>query len=193
MKKIFLFLASLLFALPIADARAETSSPEASLRQGMVLMSDDIDDGSTLSMDHVYDGFGCTGANISPHLIWEGAPEGTKSFGLSVYDPDAPTGSGWWHWQVFNIPAETAEISRGASMSQTMPAGAVEAFSDYDAQGFGGACPPKGDDPHRYIFTLFALDVETLPLDANTGQAKIGYHLNAHALAKASFTARYGH
>lgn len=158
-------------------------------QNSFVLASNDVKNGETLPMAQVY--HGCGGGNVSPHLAWSGAPEGTKSFAVTVYDPDAPTGSGWWHWQVFNIPADVTEIATGASM-KSMPAGVVENFSDYDEQGFGGACPPEGDPPHRYIFTVFALDVEKLPLTEKDSAAKVGFHLNAHKLASASLTATYG-
>ncbi len=178
MRKLVLFI---IFLIAGAPAMAQGT---------MKLTSNDITDGGTLPMDQVYGG--CGGQNISPQLSWSGAPAGTKSFAVTVYDPDAPTGSGWWHWQVFNIPADVSELARGASM-KAMPAGAVENFSDYDEQGFGGACPPKGDAPHRYIFTVFALDVEHLPLSEKDSAAKVGFHLNAHTIEKAQITATYGH
>jgi Raf kinase inhibitor-like YbhB/YbcL family protein len=161
------------------------------MAQGMMtLSSNDVTDGGTLDMAQVYNG--CGGGNVSPHLTWSGAPEGTKSFAVTVYDPDAPTGSGWWHWQAFNISPDVSELSTGASMTDAMPAGAVENTNDYDEQGFGGACPPEGDPPHRYIFTVFALDVEALPLTEKDSAAKVGFHLNAHKLDSASITATYG-
>ncbi len=157
----------------------------------MTLTSDDVQDGAVLSSTQVFNGFGCTGDNLSPQLSWGGAPKNTKSFGITVYDPDAPTGSGWWHWSVFNIPANVNSIETGASM-KSMPMGAVENFSDYDAQGFGGACPPQGDKPHRYIIKVHALSVDKLPLDENASSAKIGYYLGAKAIETVEITAIYG-
>ena len=158
----------------------------------MSLQSNDIRDGQTLSHAQVYNGFGCTGENISPHLSWKNLPEGTKSLALTLYDPDAPTGSGWWHWVAFNIPVDVKNIDSGASLS-SMPQGTVESLTDFGSVGFGGACPPKGDKPHRYILTLFALDIEKLDLDETASGAKVGYFLNMHTIEKASITATYGH
>jgi Raf kinase inhibitor-like YbhB/YbcL family protein len=100
-----------------------------------------------------FGGFGCSGQNISPELHWSNAPEGTKSFAVTVYDPDAPTGSGWWHWMIVNIPAEVNAIAANASAEHKLPKGAVETMTDYGFSGFGGACPPKGHGMHAYIFT----------------------------------------
>lgn len=144
-----------------------------------------------LGIDQVYNGFGCSGKNISPDLSWNDAPKGTKSYALTVYDPDAPTGSGWWHWVVFNIPAKTTSLPAGASLD-SMPKGAVESMTDYGKNGFGGACPPKGHGMHRYVVTLYALDVEKLDLDASASPALAGFNINSHAIAKASLVAYYG-
>jgi Raf kinase inhibitor-like YbhB/YbcL family protein len=113
---------------------------------------------------------------------------------VTVYDPDAPTGSGWWHWIVFNIPKTVHRLPRGAGdpKSGLMPEGAVQGVTDFGTVGYGGACPPKGDRPHRYIFTVYALDVAKLPLDAKSSPALVGYMLEKHALAKASLMAYYG-
>nr|WP_246163925.1 YbhB/YbcL family Raf kinase inhibitor-like protein [Roseospira marina] len=159
----------------------------------MTLSSDDMTDGGTLADAHVYDGFGCTGANLSPSLSWSGAPEGTQSYVVTAYDPDAPTGSGWWHWTVFNIPADTTSLPKGAGSGEApLPEGAVQGRTDYATSGFGGACPPEGDDPHRYIFTVYAMPDESLPLDENAPGAMVGFFVNAGALDSASLTATYG-
>jgi Raf kinase inhibitor-like YbhB/YbcL family protein len=157
----------------------------------MVLTSPDMVDGGTLPADHVFNGFGCTGPNLSPALEWSGAPEGTGSFILTLYDPDAPTGSGWWHWTVVNIPAKVGSLPEGAS-PDGLPPGSAEGRTDFGMPGFGGACPPKGAPPHRYVFTLFAMPEETLPLDANSSGALVGFYANATALEKASLTVTYG-
>jgi Raf kinase inhibitor-like YbhB/YbcL family protein len=160
--------------------------------QEFTLKSDQI--GGQLTIEQVYSGFGCTGKNISPALKWSDAPKTAKSFAVTVYDPDAPTGSGWWHWVVFNIPATVTELKTDAGDPQKRiaPQGSVQSMTDYGKPGFGGACPPIGDKPHRYIFTVFALDVPKLDLDEKAGAALVGYMLNQHALAKASLISYYG-
>lgn len=158
------------------------------------LLSVTIKPNATLSQDQVFDGFGCTGKNISPALSWSGAPAGTKSFAVTVYDPDAPTGSGWWHWIVFNIPPTVMALPAGAgdAAGRLLPAGVVQGRTDFGKPGFGGACPPQGDKPHRYIFTVYALKLEKLDVAADAGGAMIGFMINANQIGKASFTARYG-
>ena len=141
----------------------------------------------------MFNGFGCTGLNKSPQLSWSNAPKDTKSFAINVYDPDAPTGSGWWHWSIFNIPVSLNSLESGASQNKDkLPPGAIQGRTDYGTSEYGGACPPQGDKPHRYIFTVYALDVEKLDLDTNSSGALVGYFLNKHALAKASITAKFG-
>ena len=156
------------------------------LAEGLTLTSKDLK--GQLSINEVFNGFGCTGKNISPELSWKDAPEGTKSFALTVYDPDAPTGSGWWHWVVFNIPATTHSFVKGVDLSESS---AVESTTDFGGTGFGGACPPEGDKAHRYIFTIHALDVEKLDLKANANPALAGYYINAHTISKASLISYY--
>lgn len=164
------------------------------MAEGFFLSSSDVQ--GQLAINQVYNGFGCTGKNISPQLSWKNAPAETKSFAITAYDPDAPTGSGWWHWLVFNIDKTVDHLNSGASGitegAKAMPAGAVESVTSYGAKGFGGACPPVGDKPHRYIFTVYALDVEKLDIDPQARAELIGYNLNAHAIAKASIMAYYG-
>lgn len=150
--------------------------------------------GKKLATAQVFNGFGCTGQNVSPALVWKGAPAGTKSLAVTVYDPDAPTGSGWWHWVVYNLPASTQELAEGVGTAEgaKLPAGTLQGRTDFGAPGFGGACPPVGDKPHRYIFTVHALKVEKLEVPADATAALIGYMLNANKLGTASFTATYG-
>lgn len=168
----------------------------ASLAQaaGFTLSSPTIKPGSTLTQAQVFNGFGCSGQNISPALKWSGAPAGTKSFAVTLYDPDAPTGSGWWHWVVINLPADTAGLAEGAGAAdgKALPAGAQQGRTDFGAPGFGGACPPKGDKPHRYIFTVYALKTDKIDVPADATAALIGYMLNANKLATARFTAKFG-
>ncbi len=158
------------------------------------LASSDIAPNATLTQEQVFNGFGCSGKNISPALSWSGAPAGTQSYALTVYDPDAPTGSGWWHWVVVNIPVATQGIGKGAGTAdgKAMPTGSQQVRTDFGALGFGGACPPVGDQPHRYIFTVFALKTLKLDMPADGTAALAGFMINANVLAKASFTAYYG-
>ena len=161
---------------------------------GFALSSPTIAPNSTLSKAQVFKGFGCTGDNISPALHWTPGPAGTKSYALTVYDPDAPTGSGWWHWVIYDIPASVTGLAQGAGdvSGKQLPAGAVQGRTDYGSAGFGGACPPVGDKPHHYIFTVYALKQDKLDVPADASPALIGYMIHANELAKASFTARYG-
>ena len=137
--------------------------------------------------------FGCAGENKSPHLAWSGAPAATKSFAVTCYDPDAPTGSGFWHWLVVNIPPNVTEleIDAGNRHSSNLPSGALQTRTDYGAPGYGGPCPPPGDHPHRYLFTVFAVGVERLEVAADTSAAVVGFHLNFNTLAKATFMGLY--
>lgn len=128
--------------------------------------------------------------NRSPQLSWSGAPEGTRSFAVTCYDPDAPTGSGFWHWTVANIPADVTELAEGAS-SDGLPEGAVEGRTDFGEPGFGGAAPPPGHGPHRYIFTVFAVDTNRLDVTPENSGAVFGFNLHFHTLARASITATW--
>jgi Raf kinase inhibitor-like YbhB/YbcL family protein len=164
------------------------------MAEGFYLSSSDIQ--GQIANDQVFNSFGCTGKNISPQLSWKNAPAGTKSFAVTVYDPDAPTGSGWWHWVVFNIDKSVDTLKTGASDLPAnkggMPAGAIESSTSYGSKGFGGACPPKGDKPHRYIFTVYALNTEKIEQNADARPELIGFFLNSHVIAKASIMAYYG-
>jgi Raf kinase inhibitor-like YbhB/YbcL family protein len=160
---------------------------------GFRLQSPTVAPDSMLSNDQVYSGFGCSGKNISPALTWKDAPRATKSFAVTVYDPDAPTGSGWWHWVVYNIPANVTELPAGAgNAGGKLPAGAMQGHTDFGTSGFGGACPPAGDKPHRYIFTVYALKSEKISVPDEASAAMVGFMIHSNALAKASLTARYG-
>ncbi|AKJ27029.1 YbhB/YbcL family Raf kinase inhibitor-like protein [Caldimonas brevitalea] len=158
------------------------------------LTGPELGPGDRLPPAQVYSGFGCEGGNRSPALQWSGAPSGTRSFAVTVYDPDAPTGSGWWHWVVYNLPADTRGLPEGVEVAAgaALPPGAVQGRNDYGSVGFGGACPPRGDRPHRYVFTVHALKTERLDLPADASPAMVGFMLHTHRLAHASFTARYG-
>ncbi len=169
-------LASLLAASGLASSAAADT---------FKLTSPHIAEGTQLDAAQVFQGFGCEGGNVAPTLAWTGAPEGTESFAVTVYDPDAPTGSGWWHWFAFNIPAEVSELPSGAAV----PKGVVELTNDYGAEGFGGACPPPGE-VHRYNFTVHALGT-TLELDNSVSNALAGFMVNANSLASSTITAVY--
>ena len=162
--------------------------------QAFKLSSSDIKPGGKIADEQVFNGFGCTGKNVSPELKWSGAPKGTKSFALLVHDPDAPTGSGWWHWVIFNIPPSVMSLPAGAGKSDGtgVPQGAIQSMTDFGQPGFGGPCPPQGDKPHRYTVTVFALKVDQLPLKPEASGAMVGYFLNQNAIAKASLTGLYG-
>lgn len=156
------------------------------------LSSPDIKQGQALTAQQEFNSFGCNGANISPALAWNNAPAGTKSYAVTVYDPDAPTGSGWWHWTVFNIPASAKGLPAGAgNVGGVLPAGAVQGRTDFGASGYGGACPPKGDTPHRYRFTVHALKVEKLDLNADSMPALLGFMLHDATLGKAVLQTTY--
>ena len=162
----------------------------SSFASGLTLSSQDIQEGQVLDKTFVYEGFGCEGKNQSPHLAWRNAPKGTKSFVVTVYDPDAPTGSGWWHWVTFNIPADAHQLNRNDSAADKLPDNAVQSRTDFGQTRFGGACPPKGQ-MHRYIFTVYALSVAALDLDATASPALIGFMTRQYALASDSITAMY--
>lgn len=157
----------------------------------LILTSENFKEGELLGIDHVLSeayGFGCAGHNLSPALSWSGAPAGTESFAVTCFDPDAPTGSGFWHWVVANIPVAVNALPVGAGdpASGKMPAGALEVRTDFGKPGYGGPCAPVGDNVHRYIFTVYAVDLKTLPVTADTSAAIVGFYLNFHTLAKTS-------
>ena len=157
------------------------------------LSSTDFTDGGRIAEAQVFNEFGCKGGNVSPALSWSGAPAGTQSFALLVHDPDAPTGSGWWHWVVYNIPANTTSLPAGAGdpKKRQMPAGAVQGRTDYGSVGYGGPCPPPGK-PHHYHFQLYALKVAKLDLPADASPAMVGFNVRAQALGQAEIVGLYG-
>jgi len=142
--------------------------------QTFTLVSADAGGQATSKM--VYNGFGCTGDNISPQLSRTNAPEGTRSFAVTMYDPDAPTGSGWWHWVCFNIPAGTNELKSGAGTVEKnlAPAGTIQSMTDFGKPGYGGPCPTEGSDYHRFIITVYALKTNKLNLDSNASPVMAG-------------------
>lgn len=147
--------------------------------------------GGEASKIQEFNGFGCSGENQSPHLSWKNAPEGTKSFAVTMYDPDAPTGSGFWHWIVVDIPANVNELVTNAGTKNLVPKGAIQSITDYGIKGFGGPCPPVGHGYHQYIITVYALKTNKLGTDENTNAAVVGFNLWSQTLAKASIVAYY--
>ena len=158
----------------------------------MTLSSKDMKHGEFMKKAQEFQGFGCEGDNVSPQLSWTGAPAGTKAFAVFAYDPDAPTGSGWWHWQVINIPAKVTHLKAGAGSAEKnhLPKGSMQMRNDYGVKGFGGACPPEGHGAHRYQFTVYALP-NALELPADASSALTGYMVRANALGSATLESLY--
>ena len=159
--------------------------------QTFTLRSKDI--GGQATDKQVYNGFGCTGENLSPELYWENVPAGTKSFAITMYDPDAPTGSGFWHWVVFDIPANITELKTGAGniAKGLIPAGTIQSNTDFGQPGYGGPCPPPGHGFHQYLITIYALKTDKLGLDKNATPAFVGFNLFSNTIAKASLVMYY--
>jgi Raf kinase inhibitor-like YbhB/YbcL family protein len=161
------------------------------MAQTFTLKSKDI--GGQATSKEVFKGFGCTGENISPELYWENAPAGTKSFAITMYDPDAPTGSGFWHWVVFDIPANISELkSNSGNIAKGLaPAGAIQSATDFGQPGYGGPCPPEGHGFHTYMITLYALNTDKLGLDKTATPAFVGFNLHGATIGKASLVMYY--
>jgi hypothetical protein len=155
------------------------------------LTSKDLTGGGPLPLDQVYTAAG--GANISPHLAWSGFPAQTRSFVVTCYDPDAPTGSGFWHWVLVDVPASVTELPPGVGTAAMpgLPAGAYHVRNDWGTKDYGGAMPPEGDRPHRYVFIVHAVDVPTLEINDSVAPAVVGFNLAFHTLARGVLRATY--
>jgi len=172
-------------ANPVVDAPpAVDAAPAAFTLEATDLV------GGTFTTAQTFNGFGCTGQNLSPALRWANPPAGTKSFVLTVFDPDAPTGSGFWHWTMFDVPAATTALAANAAAAA--PAGAIQGYTDFGRPGYGGPCPPDGDTPHRYVFKLSALSVDHLGLTAAAPGALVTFAALGSTLGTATVTATYG-
>jgi Raf kinase inhibitor-like YbhB/YbcL family protein len=187
------WLATLALAATTLLAAGLSAAKETGAMAKFTLTSTDFTEGGTLGNAQVFNEFGCKGGNISPALAWSGAPTGTQSFALLVHDPDAPTGSGWWHWVVYNIPATTTSLAAGAGDPRKglMPKGVVQGRTDYGTVGYGGPCPPPGK-PHHYNFRLYALKVPKLEVPEGATAALIGFNVRAQSLGEAQLTGLYG-
>lgn len=159
--------------------------------QTFTLKSKDI--GGQATMKQVFNGFGCTGDNLSPQLYWENTPKDAKSFAVTIHDEDAPTGSGWWHWVVFDIPNTINELKTGAgdTSKNIAPKDCVQSLTDFGKSGYGGPCPPEGHGFHKYTITVYALKTDKLGLDKNANPALVGFYLNSNVIEKASIVMYY--
>ena len=176
-------------------AAALLAASSASFATGFELTSPDLKSGKAIPEKFAFNGFGCTGENVSPALSWKNAPAGTKSFAVMVHDPDAKTGGGGFrHWVVVNLPASASGIPTGEAKfgSPTLASGGEQIATDFGTPGWGGPCPPTGDAPHHYQFTVYALKVDKLELPPNATAGLAGFMVNMNALAKADFVSTYG-
>ena len=157
--------------------------------------SENVTHGQQMSDNQVYNSFGMTGQNISPQLSWSGFPAETRSFAVTIFDPDAPTGSGFWHWVVIDVPASVTSLPAGAgdAAGSGLPAGAFHVRNDYMTKDFGGAAPPAGDPPHRYVMAVHAVDVETLGINSDVSPAVAGFNLRFHTIGRGLLVPVYGH
>jgi Raf kinase inhibitor-like YbhB/YbcL family protein len=189
------FAASMILVASIAAASAEAQRPRLpnpNPNPGRFrVVAPDLSSQGRITLSHVYNGMGCSGQNISPALQWYNPPAGTKSYAVTAYDPDAPTGSGWWHWVMYNIPAGTTGLPAGAGNGRNAPRGSAQGQTDFGTKGYGGPCPPVGDRPHHYQFTVFALKVDRLDIPGNATAAYVGFNLNANKLGTARVNALY--
>ena len=178
---------------PAGTTTSAAAAPAAQQATTMSLTSTDVRDGGTIALIHVYNATGCAGQNLSPALAWSGAPAATRSFALTIHDPDAPRPGGWWHWAVYDIPASTASLSRGAGTAghSGLPSGSKQGSNDFGDSSYDGPCPPPGN-PHHYTVVLSALDVASLTLPPGAAAAQVSFAIGTHTLASAKLTGLYG-
>jgi Raf kinase inhibitor-like YbhB/YbcL family protein len=157
---------------------------QAAMAADFELSSSNLKEGASIQAEHYWNNFGCSGGNVMPDLRWRNAPTGTKSFAVTFYDQDAPTGSGFWHWVIYDIPAQSSALAGGVNAG-ALPVGAVEGRTDLGQSGYFGPCPPVGR-MHRYVYTVHALKVEKLPVDAAASPALVGFMLWQNSLSKAA-------
>ena len=176
-------------ALILAAALSAVATP--ALAAEFILASTDVKSGSPMGSAQVYTA--CKGRNISPALSWSGEPAGTQSFAVTMYDPDARAGAGWWHWTVFNIPATVHSLAAGAGSegSRGLPAGAVQGRNDFGVSQYSGPCPPAGDHAHHYEITVYAIKIARLPLDNTASGEAVSSMLRSNTLATANIVGRY--
>ncbi len=163
---------------------------------GIELLSDDLEHEAQMpELHHADSSMGMSGGNVSPHLSWSGVPEGTQSLAVTCFDPDAPTGSGFWHWSVFDLPASTTELPRGAGSGDKagLPAGAIHARNDAGGLEYVGAAPPQGHGDHRYVFAVHALEVPTLGIDSSASPAAVGFNMTFKTLGRGLLISHFGH
>lgn len=180
-----------LISLGLLPLMALPSGPTSA--EAFTLASSTVGDGDRISSARLYMGSDCSGENISPELHWRGAPQGTRSFALTMYQPDGHSGNGRWHWVVFNIPVELDALPEGAGdpKSGLIPE-AVQGRTDFRVHGYNGACPPAGDEDQRYQFRIYALKVDLLPLDETSPAATVAEYIEANKLAEARLDVIYG-
>jgi Raf kinase inhibitor-like YbhB/YbcL family protein len=177
-----------------AAAFAAIMALSPALAATFTLASNDIGPDKPLAQDFVFSGFGCTGGNQSPSLSWSGAPAGTKSYAVALFDPDAMRGRGFWHWLMVNIPPSTTSLGRDAGKNDgsNLPNGAVQIKNGFQASGYSGSCPPPGDEPHRYVMTVYALKIPSLDVVPADTTASLLTKIQANSLGEASITYHFG-
>lgn len=194
----FLFFISFLFLFSASlNAKTEIDKAFRKRTEGnnankFTLYSPDIYENREIRIEQVFNNFDCNGQNISPKLIWRNIPKGTKSFAITMQDRDMKSGSGWWHWVVYNIPYDATMIDNNASGNKKlMPKGAVEVLNDYGFKGYSGACPPV-NERHNYVITVYALNIEKINFPRNVMPAMVSLYLNENNLGSATIKAYYG-
>jgi Raf kinase inhibitor-like YbhB/YbcL family protein len=190
-RQVLVAVAATFLAGSVVGAQAKKVDVKTHAQGKFRVTAPDLESKGRITAAHVFNSFGCSGQNISPALNWSNPPAGTKSFAVTAYDPDAPTGSGWWHWVMYNIPASATGLAAGAGNGRGAPSGSQQGNTDFGTKGYGGPCPPAGDKPHHYHFKVFALKVDKLDVPGNATAAMVGFNLNANKLATATVTGLY--